>query len=55
MTHDNPYIPRPAIPVDETFKEVERERVLKEKLKDARLKKLNAGDTEIVLPDEDSK
>lgn len=52
MTSDNPYIPKPAIPIDESFKDIEKERVLKEDLKNTRLASLNAGSQTFIFPDE---
>ncbi len=52
MANDNPYIPNPPVPVNESEKTVESELILKENFNKESLKALNSGNTEFILPDE---
>ncbi|MBO0418690.1 hypothetical protein [Vagococcus fluvialis] len=52
MANDNPYIPNPPVPVNESEKIVESELILKENFNKESLKALNSGNTEFILPDE---
>lgn len=52
MSNDQPVIPNHPIPVDNPNKTIDHEKVLKETFSEERLKHLNAGNTEFILPDD---